>query len=362
MLPAALYSTIYYIVVTILTIFAVSSYQSAKDVSDTGSNDKNLLGYILPVLMSLFIGFRPISGRFVDMFNYSQVYHYLIYGHPFNLDLESENFIFDNLFNWLGANYYSITVFFVIMSFCYFMFAYRACELLFKSQAFLAFVVFLGAFSTFSYATNGIKAGAAASFFLCALGYRNSIPKAALFLLLSLGFHHSMIMPVVAYIAAFFVRNTKYYFGFWVFSLLIALLHISFFQELFAGMADERGSLYLNNTFGNWGGKTGFRFDFVLYSALPVVIGYFAIFVYKLKSTTYSFLFNVYLLTNAVWMLCMYAAFTNRIAYLSWFMYPVVTIYPFFCPQFMPAQKKRLKQVVWLQLLFTLFMDVIYYG
>ena len=142
----------------------------------------------------------------------------------------------------------------------------------------------------------------------------------------------------------------------------MALAHITFFQEIFAGLSDEGGANYLNNTAENWGGKTGFRFDFVLYSSLPVYIGYITLFKYKLESKTYSFLLNVYLMANAIWMLCMYAAFTNRIAYLSWLMYPIVTIYPFLCPTFMPEQKKRLKQVVWFQLLFTLFMNIVYYG
>ncbi len=363
MIEASIYSSIYLIIVTILTVIATNRLGSQIELTTIKSVRESYPGYALALFFALFIGFRPLSARsFVDMKNYDTVYYALLYGKPFELDINSENFIFDNLFSWLGANLYDITVFFVIIALCYFLFAYKAATLLFRNYAFLAFVVFLGAFSTFSYATNGIKAGAAASFFLCALGYRDNWLKAALFLLLSLGFHHSMIMPIVAFILAWFIKNPKYYFAVWVIAFLIAAAHITFFQELFAGMADEGGASYLNNTEGDWGGKSGFRFDFVLYSALPVVIGYLAIFKYQLRSRTYSFLLNIYLLTNAIWMLCMYAAFTNRIAYLSWLMYPVVTIYPFFCQEFMPEQTKRLKQVVWFQLLFTLFMEVIYYG
>lgn len=364
MIEASLYSAIYLIIVTFLTIIA--TYRYSSDNNYCNGENVSLMdtyrGYIFAILMGLFIGFRPLSKYFVDMRNYNIIYYSLYYGEPFGFDADAENFIFDNFFRWLGANNYDITVFFVIMALCYFVFAYKAMTRLFALNAFLAYVVFLGAFSTYSYATNGIKAGVAASFFLCALGYREKPIIAGIFLFLSLGFHHSMVLPIAAYICAWFVKDSRYYFVVWIMAFLVAVAHITFFQELFAGISDERGAEYLTSIGDNWGGKSGFRLDFVLYSALPIFIGYLAIFKYNLKSKIYSFLLNVYLLTNAVWMLCMYASFTNRIAYLSWLMYPVVTIYPFFCKEFMPEQTLRLKQVIWFQLLFTLFMSVLYYG
>lgn len=362
MVQAYLYHTVYLIAVTILTMIVSYRYGRKSNLKEINDIGLNIQGYILPLVFALFIGLRPISGKyFTDMANYNGIYYALQYGKDFVFNPTADNFIFDNLLSWLGSQYYDIIVFFLIISLIYFLFAYLACSRLFGSNAFVAFVVFLGAFSTFSYATNGIKAGAAASFFLCALGYRNKPIIAGIFLFLSVGFHHSMVMPVAAFIIAWFIRDSKYYFVIWIIAFLIAAAHITYFQELFAGIADERGVHYLEDTTGDWGGKSGFRLDFVLYSALPIYIGYIAVFKYKLKSKIYSFLLNVYLLTNAIWMLCMYAAFTNRIAYLSWLMYPVVTIYPFFCKEFMPDQTARLKQVIWFQLLFTLFMNVIYY-
>lgn len=362
MFTADLYQPIYLIVVTILTVITTSIYKGQTYTSINNRAGVNITGYLIALAFALFIGFRPVSGRyFVDMSHYREIYYALVYGRSFSFNWHTENYLYDNFLFWLGSRYYEITVLYVVLSLIYFLCAYKAVSRLFGKNALLAFAVFLGAFSTFSYATNGMKAGVAASLFLCALSYRNKPIWASAFLFLSLGFHHSMILPIGAYIAAYFVKNSKYYFIFWVFALVMAAAHISFLQEMFAGLADERGAEYLTDT-EDWGGRSGFRIDFVLYSALPVAIGYLAIYKYKLQSKTYSFLLNTYLLTNAVWMVCMYAAFTNRIAYLSWLMYPVVTIYPFFCKTFMPEQTKRLKQVVWFQLLFTLFMDVIYYG
>lgn len=43
----------------------------------------------------------------------------------------------------------------------------------------------------------------------------------------------------------------------------------------------------------------------------------------------YARLVNTYLLTNGVWVLLIHANFSNRFAYLSWFMMPWVLLYPF---------------------------------
>ena len=60
-------------------------------------------------------------------------------------------------------------------------------------------------------------------------------------------------------------------------------------------------------------------------------------------------------------MLCMYANFTNRIAYLSWFLYPIVLIYPYLNEDWGVNKYKIFSMVVFLHLSFTLFMSVIYY-
>ena len=60
-------------------------------------------------------------------------------------------------------------------------------------------------------------------------------------------------------------------------------------------------------------------------------------------------------------MLCMYAEFTNRIAYLSWFMYPFVLIYPLVCENWGTQKYRTLSKFMLLHLGFTLFMQIIYY-
>lgn len=166
-----------------------------------------------------------------------------------------------------------------------------------------------------------------------------------------------MTLVIATYFIVLFVKNPKYYFVGWIMCLIIAALHITYFQVLFAGFTDEHGAEYLLG-----GRNSGFRPDFILYSAAPIYLGYLAIYQYKFQSVLYSFLLRLYIMTNAMWLLCMYANFTNRIAYLSWFMYPIVLLYPFVSRDKNQVQGNYLRYVVYGHLAFTLFMKFVYYS
>ena len=135
-------------------------------------------------------------------------------------------------------------------------------------------------------------------------------------------------------------------------------------------MTDETGQEYLTTTDGSgFGGAGGFRIDFLLYSAAPIFLGYKIIIKDRLSvSKMYKTIFNMYLCTNAVWCLCMYASYCNRIAYLSWFMYPIVLIYPLLKEDLSGCsllkgrrQYKLFSKVMGYHLGFTLFMELVFY-
>lgn len=73
----------------------------------------------------------------------------------------------------------------------------------------------------------------------------------------------------------------------------------------------------------------GFRWDFLIYSALPIVTSCYFLFREEYRDVMYTWLLNIYIAANAFWILCMYAAFSNRFAQLSWFLMGFVFIYPF---------------------------------
>lgn len=364
-IAAANYRYIYLALITIMTLFVCLDYFNRNGIYQYNENKLGgvVVTFLVVLFLIFFVGFRPVSGRyFVDMANYVLYYNTLYDGTPFTFDLNAENLLFDNIFAWWGSHRLGYVSFFVFIACIYFGASFLGISRIFPNHTFAAYLVFLGAFSTFSYATNGIKAGAAASLFIWAYSYRDKIFYCVPLLLLSWGFHHSMQLPIAAFCISLFIKDTRLFLVGWIICFFISLFHISFFAELFASISDESGSGYLMGAANGLDGtKGGFRFDFVLYSSMPVLIGYWTIFKRKLVvSYIYREFLNFYLCTNGVWMLCMYASFTNRIAYLSWFMYPIVLVYPFLNENSGIRRFQVFSIIMMLHLLFTLFLLLIY--
>ena len=365
MLSAALYQTVYLLIVLSMTVLVMQRY-AIVDFTEREDNPvfRNGIAWALTSFLVLFVGFRPLSGRyFVDMSAYAASYKALLWGRPFHFKWDTDNVIFDNLFAFFGSQKIPIDYFFLSMAGIFFVCMMLACRKLFPKDVLLSLLVYLGAFSTFSYGTNGIKAGAAASIFLLALAYWENKWVTIPVLLVSIGFHHSMIVPVVAFLIAYFYRNPHVFIGGWLLCLFLAAIHVTDFMTFFSGFADEQGALYLDTDVKNVVlYVSGFRPDFILYSAIPIFIGYYHIRRSEIESETYNFLWCVYTLTNCVFLLCTYGTFINRIAYLSWLMLPFVLLYPVLYCEEDAFQHRNLRYVVYGHLGFTLFMNVFYYG
>ncbi len=361
MLAAALYQTVYLIIVLVLTVYLINKYMKVDFMdTDRGLLSGRIIALWLTVFLILFIGLRPLSYVFVDMTNYNAQYNVFLKGKPFEFTWEVSNFIFDNLFSFWESALLPIKYFFLLVATVYFGGIFWACRKIFPDDMALALLVYLGAFSTFSYGTNGIKAGAAASVFLLALAYRDNLKLSVAFLILSLGFHHAMAAPVGVFILAYFIKNKDYYLYGWIICLVMAALHITFFQSLFASFSEDKR--YLVVDVAKEVEVSGFRPDFILYSAIPIFLGYYLTKKHDIDSEDYNFMWNVYTGTNIIFLLCTYGSFINRIAYLSWLMYPIVLIYPFLYFDLGERQHRYLRYAVLGHLAFTLFMSFIYYA
>ena len=365
---AQYYSHIFIWLVVVLSISVFGQYgHYSQNHLNKGQNKFSVGVLFLVLFLTLFIGLRPASGRyFVDMGNYYDDYNNII-GDSFSFDWNTDNKLFDNYFRFLASNRVPITFFFFSIATIYFVCIAIACASLFTRDKMAALLVYLGAFSTFSYGTNGIKAGAAAALFLVALAlYKNKkVVWTVVFLLLSIGFHHSMLLPVIAFVICILIKNPKFFTILWFACFVLSALHVSYFQEFFSGFSgiDDKIGDYLREDSDRYQRADilgGFRIDFILYSFVPILIGWIAVFKKKIQSNTYLFILNIYTFINAIWLLCMYASYTNRIAYLSWLMYPIVLIYPFLNERWGTNQYKVFKWVAYGHLAFTVFMQYIY--
>lgn len=363
----SIYQYIYIIIVSLISIRVFNRYNYASYCVDTNQLTNNKSSIVLLFAVTLFIGLRPVDIAFVDMIAYDQYMSNMeiMSDGNYSFETDTSNLIFDNLINWWAIKYFNHSLFFLLLSAIYFIGAFCSIKLLFSMHYQAVYLIFLAAFSTFSYGTNGIKAGAAASLFLMALAFDNRkdihLNKlwTIVFILLSWGFHHAMQLPVVAFLVCKIIKAPKYYLFLWCLCVLMSLAHITSFMSFFQGLTDERGFEYLAG-----GGDTvlGFRFDFVIYSMFPILIGYYALNKRYIVSERYNFLLNFYTLTNAIWVLCMYANFNNRIAFLSWFVLPIVLVYPLLNEQWGNDKFTYFRSISLGHLCFTLFMVFIYYG
>lgn len=363
LIPAEYYIFIYLFIIFISFVFVYPLYESrSESVIERRPPVPENSTLLFVIFIILFFGLRPISHVFIDMTNYVDICQF---SHPEDyISWKNTNFIYENLMFWLASIDFPPTLFYLFIAAIYFSGMYIICKKFFPNHTFATFLVFLSAFSTFSYGTNGIKAGAAASLFLIALACRDRKYLSIFFVILSLGVHHSMQVLVAAFIVTLINNNPKYYFALWIVCLFLSIAHVTFFQTLFAGFTDEQGAGYLLQVDSDWnsGRHSGFRFDFVLYSMMPILMGWHATNTKGINNKTYNIILCTYMFANSIWLLCMYASYCNRFAYLSWFLHPLVLIYPMFLPEWGPSRYKTFAKVAACSLAFTLFMDLVYYN
>mgnify|MGYP002854787024 CR=1 FL=1 len=358
MIPAELYQPIYLIVVLLLILLY---YRKIKTTTEMGIIDSrlNYTQLLVCIFFIVFIGTRPINGL---VFNDMPAYYgaYMRYNNEvYRFDWNACNLIWDNLESYFVSIRLEPTYWYVLVSTIYFGCMYWACIKIFRDKGYLAFLVCLAALITFSFGTNGLKNGTALSIFLLAIAYRDKWWLSFYFALISWGFHHAMQIPIASYFAFYFIKKKEIYLAIWVISFVLAAMHITYFQEMFAGFTDERGQNYLKQKYEM--DVSGFRPDFIIYSAVPIFLVYFIQKKYQLESKMLDFLWCFYTLTNSVFLLCTYGSYINRIAALSWFVYPILIIYPCFLIEDREIGTKWLRYIVIGHIAFTLFMHFIYY-
>lgn len=362
LIPAKLYYDVYLVFATILSFLCLAYYNRRNENFSLNivADDRKALRTFL--FFAIFIGIRPVSEYFADMTQYYGIYSR--WSGSYEFDWTVENLIYDNQMMWFASMRIPSIIYYIYIAIIYYGGMYLACRKMFPANTYAVYLVCLVAFSSFAYGVNGIKAGAASSLFLIALAYRNNLKLCVLFIILSYGFHHSMQLPILAFgVTILYNKKPNMYLYFWLICFALSAAHVSFFQILFSEFTDDKGASYLlsDRSNDNIYDKGGFRIDFIIYSAMPILMGWYAINKKKIHDKFYNILFCLYTLVNAIWMLCMYASFTNRIAYLSWFLYPIVLVYPLFLEQWGRGRYKTFAKVAGLHLIFTLFMHIIYH-
>lgn len=352
------YTSFYYyvmLVVVLITFFRSSSYSI---ISSKNLGSIKTMSLFLLLFVTLYMGLRPISWRFGDMTIYNDAFEKYFNGMPFNI--LSHDLVFE-YFMYFCAQIMSASMFFFFCSLLYVIPVWFACKKWFQDYTFYAFLALITSFSFWTYGVNGIRNGIATSLFLYALSQEKLVFK-IIFVLIAIGFHKSVIIPAAALALTYFYLDTKKYFYVWLLCIPLSLVAGGFFEGLFAGFMDDDRARYLTTfkeEFKDSFSNSGFRWDFLLYSGSVVYVAYFFIFKKKFDDPVYNRLVCVYLAANAFWILVIKASFSNRFAYLSWFMMGVVITYPYLTKIQIRNQHKVLGMVLLAYFGFTYLMNVI---
>lgn len=284
----------------------------------------NILIFICFILMWLLLGFRPISHVFGDMINYNKSFDLIKSG----VEVPSGDVLFRSLMvfciNYLNANW-----FFLICFTIYIAPIYIALKKWFQSNWIWPFALIVSLFSFYAFGVNGIRNGMATSIFILGLSYRG--PTRWLLFLIAFNVHSSLALPIAAAIIFTKFKNIYYYVYGWVACLIITLALPNIGTLLAgSGLFDEKLERYVELDISRTGmGQASFRLDFLLFGLLPIVVGLFYRLKLKFNDLIYNEILAIYITANAFWLLVIRIPFSNRVAYLSWFLYGLVLAYPF---------------------------------
>lgn len=289
----------------------------------------NVMHAGLALLIIVFLGTRPLDGIFTDMMLYAARYE--------SARIRDLNFSTDTLFiyiNYLMSDLLVLDVsyFFFFCSFIYVVFLAIAMNKAHRESGLVALLCFTGSFCFFAYGTNTIRAGMAASAAILAFSYHKKWPVMLLLMFAAVNLHASVTLPVLLFIFCRTYNNPFIFAMFWLACLaanvVIGESITAYFAKLIPVFNDEDMRLS-NYSLGGGGGKGGFRWDFILYSVLPILVSWLLAEKKAKAIGFYRSLLCTYIGANAFWLLFMYAAYSDRIAYLSWFILPWLMIYPY---------------------------------
>lgn len=373
-----LYKYFFYGVVFALCAFVAFRYTSSNGNENLLKQQPVWMAVSLAVILIIFIGLRPVSWAFGDTGNYAYSYY--------NLTTDAIKIDFSNewlfaLYTWLckssGTN---VQTYFLGIELGYIGFHLWACKKLLWESPWIALLFCLSAYSFFTYSVNGLRNGLACAMIIMAIAFvaeSKNYVAAALLAFGAMGIHRSTALPIAACLAAVTViKNPKYALYIWLAAIPLSLVAGGAFTSFFASLGfDDRMDSYsvidLNESFSSM----GFRWDFLIYSSTPALLTWYVgkrveetggasedgstVLAGAKSMRVFNILATTYLLSNAFWILVINANFSNRFAYLSWFLYPVVLAYGFIRLHIWDDQDRKCAWALLAHVAFTVFMLLI---
>lgn len=334
MISVEIYSTVYYCILSIVIILGILPLFFKPNLESFPSINLKATNFLLLIITILFIGLRDPFGswRYLgDTSNYTNIF--------FNyMDDPIRNFKSDYgfyLLMFFSKEYLNIYIFYMLCAILYVVPIYLVCKKYFNEYALFAFIMFVSSMSFWSFGINGVRNGLATSFFLLGIYFYDKKWLLYALIILSLSFHKSLLLSLIAFVVAIRATNTilliriwlvlvvlSYFFGNQIETLVSDLLLNSGFVE------DKRVDTYFSDEIDGMFMERRYRLDFIIYSGIAILLAYYYKYKKGFQDAFYDRIVNTYIIANTIWVFLIYAAYTNRIAYLSWFIMPLVLVYP----------------------------------
>ena len=383
----------YYWGVLIVCLFLYFNYSRSNDCSNLLKKNSMFPALLLTFFLMVYMGLRPTSAKFGDTVNYAYTYHLTSGDALFHVDFNAEWFWQFIMLTCKQAGF-TVNMWFLIIEIGYLGFVFLGLRKLLGENSWMAMLFFLSAYSTFSFGTNGLRNGLACSMCIFVFAYAANkhifqIGLVGIVLIFAFGIHRSIALPVAAFIvASYVIKSPKIAVYFWISSIGISLVAGNTVENFFMGLGfDDRMTSYITSAdqdadqFSN----TGFRWDFLAYSAMPIWLIWYicrkaeeeqreygataeemetgVIGAGRIADVDSMKIFNIlattYILANSFWVMVIRASFSNRFAYLSWFLYPVVLAYAVIRLHIWKDQDRKAGLILVLHAGFTMFMYLV---
>lgn len=363
-MPASLYLPVYLTITTILAFLTAFRYIGSKGYTLQQQRTDFLTPLILCCILIVWLGNRPVSGSyFGDMSTYNA--QYLIIGkNEITISWEQE-WIWTAI-AWVCSHIgLSNHEYFTVIEAGYVLFELWAVKKFTPTNPMLAMIFVFTSLMFFTFGTNGLRNGLACHIMLLgiALLLEGKNLLGSILFLIAFGVHRSVILPIGSLATAlFFIKNYKIILLIWIGSIGLSLVIGNSFANMMGSLGfDDRMTSYMTHEYDSSFSRVGFRWDFLLYSSFPILMAWFVLIKKGIKDRWYEIICIVYTLSNAFWVMVIRAAFSNRFAYLSWFLYPVVIVYPLINLPIWEDQDKKTGMILLANSGFTLFMQSIYW-
>lgn len=356
-----------YVFITITTVLAVGT--GLRYIMSSGDTLLDRSGNVfwpavICLALAIWLGMRPVSSVFGDTVNYAYQYMLMETG---NVDVEysfRSEWFWELIMRFCKDNGFSIHTVFTIVSVGYFMTAMWAVWIFMPKNPMLGMLFVLTSLMFYPFATNGLRNGLACHIMLLAIAFffEDKYFWAALLAVIAFGTHRSIILPLGGVMAArYLLTDARFSLLIWLGAIIISLLFGETLTNWIAALGfDDRMTSYTANKDLSLFSSDGFRWDFVLYSSVPIMFGAYVLIYKQVEDRWYSALYTTYCLANAFWVIVIRTSYTNRFAYLSWFLYPLLVAYPFVQMRVWNEQDRAVGWVLIAYSLFTAFMLLIF--